>query len=83
MTGAFGDGVRLTFVFGDVVVDVADNVRADGGFHDVGERSGWGGVGNHISFQGLDINEWTNCCCGHFLVKGRGVEVWRPRVLGK
>ena len=68
MTGSFGDSVRLAFVFGDIVVDVADDVRPDGGLHDVGKRGGWGGVGSHVSFQGLDINEWANGCCGHFLV---------------
>ena len=45
MAGFFGDSVRLSGVFGDVAVNVSDDVGTDGGFHDVGEWECLGCVG--------------------------------------
>ena len=48
MTGATTNGVGLAAVFGDVGVDKGDDVRTDGGFHNIGERDGVSAVGGHI-----------------------------------
>ena len=48
VTGATTNGVGLAAVFGDVGVDKGDDVRTDGGFHNIGERDGVSAVGGHI-----------------------------------
>jgi len=66
VTSFTADGVGLTGVFGDVGVDEVDDVRTDGGTHDIGNGEGGGGVSGHVTFDGVDSDERTSCgghCC--------------------
>jgi len=64
VAGAAADGVGLAAVLGDVGVDEVDDVGADGGLHDVGDGDGGGGVGCHVTLEGLDGDEGAGSC-GH------------------
>ena len=66
MTGLLGDGVGLAAVVGDLSVDEADDVGADGGRHDVGEDDGGGLVGGHVAVEALDGDERTCGGGSHF-----------------
>ena len=64
VASAAADCIGLSAVLGDVGVYEVDDVRADGGLHDVRDRDGGGGVGGHVTVEGLHGDERT-CCCGH------------------
>ena len=54
MSGGLADAVRLTPVLGDLVVDHADNVGADGGPEDGRQADGAAG---HLILRAVDGNQ--------------------------
>jgi len=77
VSGAAADGVGLTAVLGNVGVDEVDDVGADGSLHDIGNGDGGGGVGCHVTLEGLDGDEGAGSC-GHCEMR----EGELPRVFG-
>ena len=79
VTSATTDGVWLAAVLGDVRVYEIDDVGADRGLHDVRDGNGGGGIGCHVTVEGLHGDERA-CCGGHCCEKGRKSSL--PRVFG-
>ena len=57
MTSFDGDGVGLTFVFGDSRVDAVYDIGSNGGFEDCGERD-CGAIGESRT-RSEDVDLWT------------------------
>jgi hypothetical protein len=58
MTSFDGDGVGLTFVFGDSRVDAVYDIGSNGGFEDCGERD-CGAIGG-CRARSEDVDLWTS-----------------------
>ena len=58
----------------DVVVDKGDDVKADGGLHNIEEGDSWLGVDGYVTLQGLHGDEGVYYYCGHGWKKEWGRE---------
>ncbi|KAK4566431.1 hypothetical protein RGQ29_002612 [Quercus rubra] len=65
--GILRHNVGLALVVGDLGMDEVDDVRPDGGFHDIGQSDGGDGIGGHVTFERLDSDKGAHddYCNGH------------------